>query len=559
MEFKMNDPANWNSEAKRLERKKRLESLKAKDGRKAPVESTSKTWKILKPVIAVILVLSIGLWAALQFSLPQKLFPPMTVGGERISAEEFAFYYSNTLSQLQIDRNTTEGKTKLKALTGMEGYEDKTWQEYAIEQTAKTIVEFHIQYKKALEAGMSLTAEEQKEINEMFDGIIAQRGSVVEADKYMAELFGRNVTVRNLKPVFEKSTLAGKYATETIKSISVSDEDIREYYEENKNSYDKVTFRLEYFPIETKTDATEDEKDEFKEQAKAKAQEFLSKATSSDEFKALSKAKAEEDEKAEYEKLDEEERAEFDEKKEEEEKALQEKLATMTEDEIAAFESAKENADYSIIYSMAKSNIDGASAEMGTWLFDSGRMYGDKEAFLSGNGFYAIYFVSRDTEIKLPSARHILISPNEEKDVRSGDTFTKEEWDAARDLANEVLEMATSEEKFIELVEEYSTDPGSKATGGLYEGIQRNQMMPEFNDWVFDSSRKAGDQGIVRTDYGFHIMRFEGFKITDVFEDNKEAIKNIIAEEIYREQLDELIELDKFSYSLSSFGISLVV
>ncbi len=554
----MNDSGNWNSEAKRLERKRRLESLKAKDGKKAPVEPTSKTWKILKPVIAVVLVLSLGLWAAVQFSLPQKFFPPMTVGGEKISAEEFAFYYSNTLSQLQIDRNTAEGKEKLKALSTEEGYEDKTWQEFAIDQTAKTIVEFHVQYKKALEEGLTLTEEELKEVDDIFENIISQTGSIVEADKYMAELFGKNVTVKNLKPVFLKSTLASKYATGAIEKISVSDDDIKEYYEENKNSYDNVTFRLEYFPIETKTDATDDEKEEFDEQAKARAEEFLDKATDEDVFKTLSDAKAEEDEKAEYEKLDEEGKAEADEKKEEEEKALQEKLDTMTEDEIAAFESAKDNADYSIIYSMAKSNIDGASAEMGTWLFDDTRTYGDKEAFLSGNGYYAIYFVSRDTETSLPSARHILISPNEEKDARNGDTFTKEEWDAARELAEEVLEMAVSEEKFIELVTEYSTDPGSAETGGLYEGIQRNQMMPEFNDWVFDSSRKAGDQGIVRTDYGFHIMRFVGFKTTDVFEDNKESIKNIIAGEVYRENLEELIEQDQYSYNVSSLGISLI-
>ena len=554
----MNDPGNWNSEAKRLERKRRLESLKARDGKKTPVESTSKTWRILKPVIAVIVILSLGIWAALQFSLPQKLIPPMTVGGEKISAEEFAFYYSNTLSQLQIDRNTPEGKEKLKALSTQEGYEDKTWHEYAVDQTAKTIVEFHIQYKKALEAGMTLTDEELQEVDGIFDNIISQTGSIVEADKYMAELFGKNVTIKNLKPVFIKSTLANKYATETIEAISISDDEIKEYYDENRNSYDKVTFRLEYFPIESKTDATDDEKKEFDEQAKAKAQEFLDDAADEETFKSLSAAKAEEDDKAEYDKLDEEGKAEADKKKEDDEKALQEKLDTMTEEEIAAYESAKANSDYSIIYSMAKSNIDGASAEMGTWLFDDTRAYGDKEVFLSGSGYYAIYFVSRDIETSLPSARHILISPNEEKNAQSGDTFTKEEWDAARILANEVLEKATSEEKFIELVAEYSSDPGSAETGGLYEGIQRNQMMPEFNDWVFDPARKAGDQGIVRTDYGFHIMRFEGIKTTDVFEESKDAIKKIIADGIYSEDLKELTDSDEYSYNISSLGISLV-
>ena len=35
-------------------------------------------------------------------------------------------------------------------------------------------------------------------------------------------------------------------------------------------------------------------------------------------------------------------------------------------------------------------------------------------------------------------------------------------------------------------------------------------MVPTFNDWVFDESRKPGDTGIVKTDYGYHIMYFVG-------------------------------------------------
>ena len=33
-------------------------------------------------------------------------------------------------------------------------------------------------------------------------------------------------------------------------------------------------------------------------------------------------------------------------------------------------------------------------------------------------------------------------------------------------------------------------------------------MVAEFNDWLFDSSRKPGDTGIVKTTYGYHIMYF---------------------------------------------------
>ena len=35
-------------------------------------------------------------------------------------------------------------------------------------------------------------------------------------------------------------------------------------------------------------------------------------------------------------------------------------------------------------------------------------------------------------------------------------------------------------------------------------------MVTEFNDWCFDETRKAGDHGIVKTRFGYHIMYFVG-------------------------------------------------
>ena len=35
-------------------------------------------------------------------------------------------------------------------------------------------------------------------------------------------------------------------------------------------------------------------------------------------------------------------------------------------------------------------------------------------------------------------------------------------------------------------------------------------MVVAFNDWCFDESRKPGDSGLVRTEFGYHIMYFVG-------------------------------------------------
>ena len=57
---------------------------------------------------------------------------------------------------------------------------------------------------------------------------------------------------------------------------------------------------------------------------------------------------------------------------------------------------------------------------------------------------------------------------------------------------------------------EYSEDPGSKSKGGLYTGVTQGYMVEEFNDWIFDETRKPGDYGLVKTSIGYHIMYFSG-------------------------------------------------
>jgi hypothetical protein len=547
----------WNSEEKRLERKERLNNLKQKDGAKKPIRNSGKFTRIFMPIIAVVLILGIGGWAAAQFALPQKMFPPMSVKGSTISSAEFSYYYYNVLSGLQIDRTTDDGKAKLKELCTVEGYKDVTWRDYAYDLTAQQVVDVQIQYDLAVAANLVLETADVEELDTMFENIVTQTGSNVEADKYLMDMFGKDVTMKSLRPIFEKAALADKYRTATIDAMEISEDDVTSLYNENKNDYDKVTFRLTYFAIETETDATDEEKTEADASAKADAEEFLTKVTDAASFKAMADAKAEAEEKAAYEKMTTEEKVKADADKAKEEKAETDLLATMTVDEKAAYEASKANADTTIIYSMAKADVDGASADLSAWLFDAKRVEGEKSAFKIGTGYYAIYFVSRDTTFRLPSVRHILISPNKDKDTSAGDVFTAEEWTAARKKAEEVLALCTSEEKFIELVTEHSTDTGSVANEGLYEDMQRGQMVETFNDWSFDPARKPGDTGIVRTVYGFHIMWFVKFGDSTSLSANSDAIKDSIAQERYTAVIEEKKELAEYQYTLHPFGVRL--
>ena len=121
------------------------------------------------------------------------------------------------------------------------------------------------------------------------------------------------------------------------------------------------------------------------------------------------------------------------------------------------------------------------------------------------------YAAQRVEKIDKPmvSIRHILIQPEGEQDEEGN--YSDEAWTAAEQKANEVLQEweagDKTEERFGELAQEYSAD-GSATSGGLYENVYPGQMVTEFNDWCFEDGRDAGDYGLVKTEYGYHIIYF---------------------------------------------------
>lgn len=104
--------------------------------------------------------------------------------------------------------------------------------------------------------------------------------------------------------------------------------------------------------------------------------------------------------------------------------------------------------------------------------------------------------------------RHILIKPATSGTDESGKAIsTDEDWAAAEKKANEVYQQwkdgEATEESFDKLASEYNADGSS-----LYTDVTPGRMVAEFNDWCFDAARKTGDNGIVKTQFGYHIMYF---------------------------------------------------
>ena len=125
---------------------------------------------------------------------------------------------------------------------------------------------------------------------------------------------------------------------------------------------------------------------------------------------------------------------------------------------------------------------------------------------------FEIYNIQKGDGNITVDVRHILITvkaaTGKEEHIEETD------WEKTKEKAQEVLDQwlagEATEESFAALAEENSADPGSNLNGGLYAGVQKGDMVAEFEAWCFDASREPGDYGLVRTDHGYHIMYFVG-------------------------------------------------
>lgn len=97
------------------------------------------------------------------------------------------------------------------------------------------------------------------------------------------------------------------------------------------------------------------------------------------------------------------------------------------------------------------------------------------------------------------NARHILIGVN---DPRTGKQLMSDT--AAKKLADSIYNAIKSGADFNMLALKYSTDEGSKIKGGDLGTFGYGTMVPEFNDFCF--TKTAGSKGVVKTDFGYHVI-----------------------------------------------------
>lgn len=146
------------------------------------------------------------------------------------------------------------------------------------------------------------------------------------------------------------------------------------------------------------------------------------------------------------------------------------------------------------------------------------------------------------TSGKLVDVRHILLSPEgAETDEDGYPVATADQWEACRLAAQAILDEwkagDATEETFAALAVKHSKDTGSSSNGGLYSGVPTGYMVEAFDAWMFDESRQTGDTGLVKTEFGYHVMYYvggeEGWMLYG---------RDALISELCSQRLDELTE-----------------
>ena len=501
--------ANDKSKAEqyRDERKARIAETAKKNAKNMEKKNTAK--KLAGRIISIVLAAAIVL-AALGLTLNyygaiERVTPLGKVGSEQsVSVAEYEYYYMQTYNRLvnyaqyyssygyDYGYDTTLSPAdQTKTTTDADGNEI-TWVQKLHDDTIQLAQMYKSYYNEAVKEGLELTKADEATIDEQVKTYQEQANGTSDTDTtdssqstpkkyslnaYLRKIFGGAVNERFLRKQLKIQTLAQKYyQTRTDKiAAGYSQDVIDKVYNEDKDTYDLVTFRIYTFENSQLTAEDGESDDALKTRQEKSDAETKTKA---DEFYAAVK----------------------------DEKTFADKATEINKGNDGY------NADKSTKFTALKAGItQNYSEEIANWLYNASTKVGDKKLVSdTENGkYYIILLVEGKHQADTVTARHILFMT---KDQSSGEALSADKIKEAKQNAENALktwqEGDKTEESFAALASELTEDTGSTSTGGLYKNIYPGQMMGEFEDWCFNADRKTGDVEIIETDAGYHVMYF---------------------------------------------------
>ena len=390
----------------------------------------------------------------------------VVINGEKVNKVEFDYAY-NTSKNNYITQYGSYlsyfGLDTSKDLSTQMYSDTLTWQDYFEQNAVESLKQNKALMAEAKAAGFTYdTTDEYNTFKETIKTSAAAAG--VSDKEYVRSIYGSYATMGRIEEYVKNDMVMNAYYQKLQEDNAPSDDEIQSYYEENKATYDSVDYRLTTIEADLPTEPTElaDPVEETAADTTGTTDGTAAADTTQDTAYQPSDAeiaKAMEDAKV---------------------------LADDAEQTVAKDGEAHENEKKSSVNYM-----------ISDWLFDDARKAGDTTVITNDNShcYYVVAFEKRYLD-ETPSADVRVIIPTEDK---TGEEIL-EEWKNG----------AATEDSFAELCKKYTQDTSAVENGGLFEQVTKTGMTEELSNWIFDSSRQAGDTVAITVSDTTYVLYYIG-------------------------------------------------
>lgn len=279
--------------------------MEARRQQKIKEKREEKVTKAVAAVIGIVLVAAIVISVAVSVINKNNALKEtyIRVGEHDLTQLEYDYYYQTTVNNYltnygsllpYLGLDTTVDFDKQDYMDGL------TWKDTFDQMTVDQIKQNKAMVDDAQKAGF--TYDTTEDYANFVSGVEQSASAAgVSLKEYYKASFGTYATEKNIEAFVRESIVAGAYYDHLLELKAPSDEEIKAYYEENTQTYDKVDYRSFTFNAELADDASEEEISKAMEELEEKADAMMQARKDGGDFEELCIENASEDVKADYE------------------------------------------------------------------------------------------------------------------------------------------------------------------------------------------------------------------------------------------------------------------
>ncbi len=527
----------WKTEANRTERKERLAKQKDSSGSKKKIRAYSLGGRIIGILAALVIISLLAVWFLFSSGIAHRYITAATVGDTKLSVADVNTVFGMQAANPNIwnlgSVFTEQGQEFLDTDISTAGSDLKNYRDYIKDSALGEWERSLSLYEEGKREGFELSEQDEEIIQESLEQFKLQLEA--EAAQYnitvatlLKSTYGPGSSFAQIEKFFRINYYSALYLEDYTQSINIPETKMEEIYQEDKDAYDMVSYKAVEFVAEFPKQVDDQTKEKVESHTEAQAEKMKKALAEGQDFFA----------------------------------------AALENSESSELKNSLTKEPYLYEHSFRiSSNI--ADSKLKEWLFEPARQKGevaviestskaiakpeteDEEEYSSQDdfkSFIVVQFEDRSRQdVKPYTTRHILFRADD--DMPKTDSKLEEE---AKDCLNIYNSGAKTEEAFAELAKEYSKD-GNASQGGLYEDIALGQFDEQYESWALDPGRKEGDVGLVKSQFGYHLIYFVKAEGVEVW---KEAAGKVLLEtevQAWRAKL-----LDEIDVDVSKFGNGMV-